>query len=84
MLAWLIVINFHIATVTQRVAYKSGPPTARKRYAIDWRNAGGPLVARRCVLAGYSINRLETNFVCSTMILWEYCHREQITIIKIL
>ena len=35
-----------------QLAHIVGPPTARQRYAIQWRIAGGPLVARRCVLAG--------------------------------
>ena len=38
-----------------QLAHNSGPLTARQRYAIQWRIAGGPLVARRCVLAGYSV-----------------------------
>ena len=33
-----------------QLAHNSGPPPPRQRYAIEWRIAGGPLVARQCVL----------------------------------
>ena len=44
-----------------QVAQNSGPPTARQRYAIKWRIAGGPLVARQCVLTGMPV------FLCMSL-----------------
>ena len=39
------------------LAHNSGPSTAHQRYAIEWRIAGGPLMARRCVLARQRFRR---------------------------
>ena len=48
------------SAVRQSLAHIVGPLTARQRYAIKWRIAGGPLVARCCVLAGRELNLAST------------------------
>ena len=44
-------VKLYCDSYVSQLALNSGPRTARQRYAIEWRIAGGPLVARRCMLA---------------------------------
>ena len=47
--------NYPVSKVLTQLAHIIWPPTARQRYAIQWRIAGGPLVARCFVLAGNTL-----------------------------
>ena len=52
-MAWVLMLLYmHTGKLlnypTSQLAHNVGPPTARQRYAIQWRIAGGPLVALLC------------------------------------
>ena len=55
--------------VRTQLAHILGPPTTRQRYAIQWRIAGGPSMARCCMLDGdkYKVNIL---LKATTQCLW--------------